>query len=140
MKQLIIDVRPFAKYLLIGWLAAIIIISSIPSLPTPKISIDKYVLRLDYLFHLCEYGGLALLAFLSFTGERFYLTFYKFLIIALSLVVFAFLDEFHQKLIPGRTFNPKDLISNITGIMASLILCILFFRKIANHLRDLNYC
>jgi VanZ family protein len=136
MIRLIIWLRIYAKYLLIIWLVFIIVVSSVPSLPTPKINTGKVVIRLDYLFHLCEYGALAFLAFLSFAGKEFNLAFSKYLLITLYLVLFAIFDELHQKLIPGRSFNPKDILSNITGILAGTIFCILFFRRIAKYLTE----
>ena len=135
MIQLIIRARGYAKFLLIGWLVVIIVLSSIPYLLTPKIHTGRFVIRLDYLFHLCEYVALAVLAFLSFTGKEFNLAFNKFFFITLSLVLFAIIDEFHQKLIPGRSFSPGDIMSNMAGILAGLLFCILFFRKIAKHIK-----
>jgi VanZ family protein len=135
MIRLLIRTRAYAIYLLTGWIVIIIVISSVPSLPSPRISTGKIVIRLDYLFHLCEYGALAVLAFLSFAGKDFNLTFRKKFFITLFLILFSVFDELHQKLIPGRSFNPRDILSNISGIMTGLVFCILFFRKIANHLK-----
>ena len=131
MLQLIIFLRPFARYLLIAWILAIIIVSSIPSIPILKIHTAKTEIRLDYLIHFCEYAALAFLAFLSFAGKEFKISSGKFILITLCLISFAFLDEFHQKLIPGRAFNVKDILSNIFGILAALPFCVVVFRKIA---------
>jgi VanZ family protein len=46
-------------------------------------------------------------------------------------MLFAIADEFHQKFIPGRTFNVKDIISNIIGVIGGLLFCIAVFRTIA---------
>jgi VanZ family protein len=40
-------------------------------------------------------------------------------------------DEFHQKLIPGRSFNVRDIYSNLTGIVSAVIFCVLLFRNIS---------
>jgi VanZ family protein len=138
MKRLIIFIRPYSKYLLVIWLVSIAAVSSIPSLPTPKIDTGKFEIRLDYLFHFCEYGLLAVLAFLTFAKEDFDLPLKKYLIITLALMVFAIADEFHQKLIPGRTFNSKDILSNLAGIIASLVFCFFIFRKVASGIKDHN--
>lgn len=104
-----------------------------------KIHTEKSDIRLDYLIHLCEYGVLAFMAFLTFTGSDFKLNFKKFIIISLSLIAFAIADEFHQKLIPGRTFNTKDIYSNIMGIVAAMIFCLVVFSKISGReKRDSN--
>jgi VanZ family protein len=93
-------------------------------------------IRLDYMMHFCEYGLLALLAFLSLVNIEFKMTLKKYLITAAFLILLAVLDELHQKLIPGRSFNVEDILSNITGILAGLIFCVLIFRKIARRLKD----
>jgi VanZ family protein len=122
--------RPLARYLLIAWLLTIVIVSSIPNIPTLKIHTARAEIRLDYLMHFCEYGFLTFLTFLSFTDNEFKVSYRKVIIIAVSLILFAVLDEFHQKLIPGRSFNPKDIMSNIAGIMAAAIFTIIVFRLI----------
>ena len=131
MLRLIIFLRPFARYLLISWFLTIIIVSSIPSLPTLKIHTSRSEIRLDYLIHFCEYAILAGMAFLTFAGKEFRLDYRKFMIITTLLIFFAILDEYHQKLIPGRAFNLKDIYSNIAGVVAALVFCIIIFRKIA---------
>jgi VanZ family protein len=130
MSELIIRFRPYAKYLLVLGVISILTISSLPSLPTPKINTGKIEIRLDYLFHLLEYGVLSIFAVLAYTGEYFKVRFKSFLIITICLVIFSVLDEFHQKLIPGRSFNPKDIMSNVSGVLAGLIFCIIVFRRI----------
>jgi len=131
MLRLIIFLRPFSRYLLIVWIFAIIFVSSTPSIPTLKIHTAKADIRLDYLIHFCEYGILAFLAFLSFARNVFMLSFRKYILITMGLILFAVLDEFHQKLIPGRAFNAKDIFSNLMGIFAVLLFSILVFRIIA---------
>jgi VanZ family protein len=133
MLKLIIFLRPLARYLLIAWVLIIIILSSIPNVPTLKIHTSGgAVIRLDYLMHFCEYGLLTFIAFLSFAGNEYKINFRKYILIIMSLIIFAVLDEFHQKLIPGRSFNLKDILSNITGIMVASIFTIVVFRSIAN--------
>jgi VanZ family protein len=132
MLRLIIFLRPFARYLFIAWIMTIFIISSTPSIPTLKLHTAKTEIRLDYLIHFCEYGILALMAFLSFAGKEFKISYRKFILITLFLISFAILDEFHQKLIPGRAFNVKDILSNLLGILAVLIFSMVIFRNIAD--------
>jgi VanZ family protein len=128
MIRLIKYIRPYARYLFIIWAITIIIVSSIPSIPTLKIHLAKSEFRLDYLMHFCEYGLLAFLAFLTFAGEMYMISARKYLSIVTSLIVFAILDELHQKLIPGRSYNINDILSNVTGILAALVFCIMVFR------------
>lgn len=105
-------------------------VSSIPKLPTLKIETEKGIIRLDYLIHFCEYGSLAFFVFLTYAGNRFRLSLKKYLTITSGLILFALADEFHQKLIPGRAFNMKDIYSNIAGIIAGLGFCVVVFRRI----------
>ena len=130
MLKLIIILRPVARYLLIAWGLTIIILSSIPNIPTLKIHTAKAEFRLDYLMHFCEYGVLTFVTFLSFAVEEFKIRFRKFMLITAFLVMFAALDELHQKLIPGRTCSMKDLTSDVTGILAAIIFTLLIFRSI----------
>ncbi len=116
------------------WVLIILSVSSIPNLPSPKIVTGGFKIRLDYLFHFCEYGALAFLAFLTFAKEAFNPGLKRYLLITLLLILLAVADEFHQKLIPGRTFNVKDILSNLSGIVAAVIFCSIMFRKIAKEL------
>jgi VanZ family protein len=110
-------------------------VSSIPYLPAPKINTGKVEIRLDYVFHFCEYGFLTFLALLAFVRNDFALSLKKYISVILCLLIFAFADEFHQKLIPGRAFNVKDILSNLCGIFGGLIFCIIVFRVIAEKLK-----
>jgi VanZ family protein len=138
MLKLIIYLRPVARYLLITWVITIIIVSSIPNIPTLKIHTAKHEIRLDYLMHFCEYGVLTFIAFLSFAGREFKIGYRKVLLITFSLIIFAVLDELHQKLIPGRSYNIKDIMSNVTGIVAVTIFTMFMFRSIGNILKKTN--
>ena len=130
MLKLIIYLRPFSRYLLIAWALTIIIVSSIPNIPTLKIHTAKSEIRLDYMMHFCEYGILTFMTFLSFAGNEFRVNYKTFIFITVSLILFAILDELHQKLIPGRTYSVKDIMSNVTGILAAGIFTVLVFRLI----------
>jgi VanZ family protein len=130
MVRLIILLQPFSRYLLIAWVIAIILVSSLPSIPSLKLQTANNEIRLDYLIHFLEYGALTFFTFLAFAGEKFILGFTKALILMLSILLFAVIDEYHQKLIPGRTFNYNDVISNILGVIAGVIFCFVIFRVI----------
>jgi VanZ family protein len=131
MFKLITFLRPFAGYFLVIWIITIILVSSVPSIPALKIHTQKADIRLDYLIHFLEYGALAFLTYLTFSGKDFRISSRKYLIITVCLMAFALADEFHQKIIPGRSFNSKDIISNLVGIAGGLVFCVLVFRKIA---------
>ena len=139
MIKLITLLRPFARYLLIVWVITIIIVSSTPNIPTLKIHTARSDIRLDYLIHFLEYGTLTVLSFLTFAGEGFFIGIRKILVITMILIFFAILDEYHQKLIPGRSFNYKDILSNLTGIIAGVVFCVVIFRMIrTSHLHKIQ--
>ncbi|HLN56792.1 MAG TPA: VanZ family protein [Bacteroidales bacterium] len=123
MIRVITFIKPYSGYILAAWVIAILAVSSTPNLPTLKLHTAKSDIRLDYLIHFCEYAFLAFMTYLAFSSEDFSMKAGRLLIIVAVLVIFATFDEFHQKLIPGRTFNPKDLLSNLTGICTSLLFC-----------------
>jgi len=126
--------KPHAGLLFIILIIAVITVSSIPSVPTLKIKTAHSSIRLDYLIHFCEYGALTFLALLWRVEEDFRINFRKFLFIIALLMLFAIADEFHQKLIPGRTFNVKDIVSNVAGVTGGLLFCIAVFRSIAKRI------
>jgi VanZ family protein len=51
-------------------------------------------------------------------------------------MLFAVADEFHQKLIPGRSFSLNDILSNLSGIVISAVITIVIFRKIKDRLKS----
>src|ERR1035437_3182328 len=130
MLKLIIFLRPFARYLLIAWVLTIIILSSLPNIPTLKIHTARAEIRLDYMMHFCEYGVLTFMAHLSFTGKEFKINYKKFILIMVSLILFAILDELHQKLIPGRTYSIRDVASDVTGVVAAIVFTLMVFRSV----------
>lgn len=136
--RLISSIKHWSGYLFIVWIILIITMSSIPSLPTLKIHTQKSTIRLDYFIHFCEYGMLAFLVFLRYSDNNFRLTLKKYSLFTIALILFAILDEFHQKLIPGRSFNVKDILSNITGVIAALVFCVVVFRMIRNKTEENN--
>jgi len=135
MIRIIIWFKPYSRYFLVMLTLAIIIVSSIPNIPTLKIHTAKSEIRLDYVMHFCEYGLLTFLAFLSFAGKEFRIDQRKAVLILISLILFAILDEYHQKFIPGRAFNTKDILSNITGILAVIIFTFVVFRFVRGRLK-----
>ena len=112
------------------WGLIIFILSSLPNIPTQKVNIWDEPFRLDYLEHFGVFAiwrGLFVVWKMKPIGH-FYVKNYIWSIIA--TLVFAAADEFHQIWIPGRTFNPLDLIYNMTGLLAAYSLGPLFLKGI----------
>ena len=114
---------------------AIVSISSIPDVPTLKVHLAKNVFRLDYLIHFCQFGLLTLVAFIAYSDKEFNMRPGKILLLISCIMLFALADEFHQKLIPGRTFNLKDIYSNLAGIIAATFFAVIIFRRIRYRMR-----
>lgn len=122
MIRLITFLKPFSIYVLTAWVIMIIVISLTPDLPVLKVHTAKKEIRLDYLIHFCEYGFTAFMAYLAFSGKNFRIAGWRLLLITACVILFALAEEFHQKMVPGRTFNIRDVLSNILGISAALAL------------------
>ena len=138
MLRLIIFLRPFARYILIAWVITIIALSSVPNIPTLKVHIAKTVFRVDHLVHFIQYGILSFVTFLTFAGREFKMPWWKFVMLTAGLILFAVADEYHQKYIPGRSSNLKDMASNISGILVTLIFSIVVFKMILLRLNKRN--
>ena len=136
MLRLIIFFKPYSKYLLAAWMTAVITVSSIPSLPTLKLETEGSVIRLDYLIHFIEYGIMIVLALMAFSDRLFSIQTRKLAIVTAGIVLFAIVDEFHQKLIPGRSFNVKDILSNVTGITSGVIFYLLILKMLKKRLSE----
>ena len=105
---------------------AIITLSSIPNLNPPPIKI----LAADKLAHFIEYGIFAFLAFRSFSRignssspNR------TFLFAALFVCVFAVMDEYYQRFVPGRHFDIYDILTDLGGALIVLVLLLIRMRR-----------
>ncbi|MCD4769226.1 MAG: VanZ family protein [Bacteroidales bacterium] len=129
MYRIIQIFKPVAGYFLVLWIILIILFSSLPKLPDINIKTDNFSLRIDYIIHLLEYGSLTFFTILTFAPAEVKLVARKVLIVFISLLLFAMADEFHQLIIPGRTFNPVDLLFNALGIIGGTIITVLTGRR-----------
>lgn len=132
MLRLITIIKPFSGYILAAWVIMIIVISLTPDLPVLKLHTAKKEIRLDYVIHFCEYGFMAFMAYLAFSRRDFRITAAGLVTITACIILFALAEEFHQRMVPGRTFNFKDIISNILGIVTALGVFSVINRKMNN--------
>ena len=121
MKKYISRYRKISGYFFWFWLIILLTLSSLPNIPTQHVEIGKESLRLDYVFHLCAYGLLTILLHV-WKSEKYKDHKYHQAIMLILLIILAITDEFHQLLIPGRSFNPVDLYCNIGGILAGTVI------------------
>ena len=121
MKVLFGYIKSLAPYLLAVWVIVILVFSSIPKVPEIKFDTGKLEIKIDYILHFTEYFALAGLALLTFAKDITILRSPRVVLITVCLLFFAALDESHQLLIPGRSFNISDMISNFAGIFAGIL-------------------
>lgn len=119
------------RYLFWFWLILIITLSSIPFFSAPKVEIKQFhfEIRLDYIFHFTIYLIFSIIFFLWKINGKKQRKFHILAIIVILSIILAVFDEFHQKLIPGRTFNPIDLVYNCAGLFTGFIFSIIISRR-----------
>lgn len=113
----------FAKHHLpaILYAALIIAVSSMPNLHAGAINVPG----LDKAAHFAEYAIFSVLVFRSFANisSRMHIN-YTFLLSLLFISIFAIIDEFYQRYIPGRDSDVLDIIFDLLGSI--LILFVLW--------------
>jgi len=114
--------------LLGGWLFAILVLSVLPFKQEKQIELVGMPFRLDYLEHFAVFFILGFLYVL-----RTKMNFPRRLNEMFLLIVYAVITEVIQLLIPGRTFNPWDLIYNVSGFVISSVLV---YKIIKNRKRE----
>lgn len=75
---------------------------------------------LDKVIHFSEFFALTF-AFICWRGSKYSSGFTLILLAFLSSSLIAVLDESYQLLIPGRSFNPVDILFDIGGASAAIL-------------------
>ena len=86
-----------------------------------KIDVKDQSFRLDYILHFLVYFSLAIL-YLLWKADKYFKV--KPVLLAYFFVgglILSGLSEYAQTFIPGRTFNPVDFYSNVSGIIVGVI-------------------
>lgn len=104
----------------------ILTLSSISNLPAPKIGL----LRADSLVHFLEYAVFAFLLFrsISHLSSKLRLPLAA-LLSLLALSIFAVADEYLQSFIPGRTSDVYDVLADLAGGVAVILLLLLIYSR-----------
>jgi VanZ family protein len=115
----------YFRLLFISWSLLIIISSSIPHLPAPKIKLpvpgSEMKIRIDYLFHFLEFFILSILFIFMKMNHSAKLKFKHiswYVVLGMSAPFFI---ELYQELIPGRTFNIIDFLYNSLGLVSGIL-------------------
>lgn len=132
MHKFIIRYKPLFRVFFWIWLLLILILSSTPKLPDLKLNTDGSVIRIDYAIHFIEYFLLVTLFLLWRIKIDLNPTIMIIITTFLVGLITGFIDEFHQKLIIGRSYNPKDMLSNFIGVLAGVIV-VTFYLKIISY-------
>jgi hypothetical protein len=107
--------RRLKPYLLpLLWMAAIYVLSSIPSQHIPKVGAWDFVLKKGA--HMGAYAVLAWLWRRTLPAKRAA----GWLALAIT-VLYAVTDEFHQTLVPGRLGNAADVLVDTAGALLGLV-------------------
>ncbi len=105
------------------WAIVLIVLNVIPNFTPESLTKENSdFIRTDYIQHFLSFLGLPLLYFLS--GKRTVVDRYitNIHIIILTGIIFAAMTECLQIFVPGRAFNPVDMILNISGLVAGVII------------------
>lgn len=110
--------RKLARYTpVILWMTLIFWISSIPDLPSNNVDVLDFLMKKTA--HFLEYTILFLLWYRTIGKKN------PFLALIFSLI-YAFTDEIHQLLVPGRTGKLTDVAIDFSGMLISALLIVKF--------------
>lgn len=115
------------------WLGLIFIVSSIPYLSVPGFKFNIILFQTDYILHWFQYT--VLISLFVIWRNKIKSEFNKRIgFSALVLGIFiASIDETHQLFIPGRHFNPMDMVYNYLGVVTGILIAFLQIRKQEKH-------
>ena len=115
----------YFRLLFISWSLLIIISSSIPHLPDPKIKVpvpgSGMNIRIDYVIHFLEFFILSILFIFMKMNHSAKLRFKHISWYVVLGMAAAFFIEVYQELIPGRTFNIIDFLYNSLGLLTGVL-------------------
>jgi VanZ family protein len=102
------------KFIAFIYAVLIFIISSIPQINPPFLGFEAE----DKFYHFVEYSIFSLLLFLAFfTAKTEFFRRNVFLFSCLIGIIYAYSDEFHQRLVPGRSYELYDFLADCLGII-----------------------
>jgi len=123
--------RNLFQLLFWSWLLFILANSLFPKqIDTGGSSTEFLFLRMDYFVHFGAYFLLALFFFFWQANGHLVLFKSQFLFFLGGAVILAIGSEFLQMIIPGRSFNEYDLLSNSIGLASGIILPQIFYKRL----------
>lgn len=111
-----------------AWVILIFVGSSIPRLPASPFGMPR---GSDKIAHFLEYLILAFLFYRGIRGERWRGGIPAWLIVLVTGLAIASIDEYHQTYIPGRDANLLDWTADMTGIGTGALIGLRRYRTLA---------
>ncbi|MCU0370596.1 MAG: VanZ family protein [Bacteroidales bacterium] len=110
-------------------LAVMLALTYYPDLPDLKVRIRNEWFRLDYIGHLGFYAAISASFITWRTGWRGKIPGILIFFTILAGVATGIITEFSQLAIPGRSFNPVDMVYNLAGVLAGVAVVYALSRK-----------
>ena len=129
--RLALGIKPYARFVFFAWL---LIILGYTIVPNPEgsegIRLDKGIIRLDYLIHFVSFCFLSLLYCLWFANVKLKINI-SYLIYAIApSIILAFILEYVQQYVEGRSYNEIDFLFNGLGALSGLFIYFFFSRSL----------
>ena len=116
--------------LLIVWTLVILALSITPGNYLPKIRLELF--SIDTFTHFSFYFGLSILSVFYSFKKNWIRHFALLIILAISVLYGGLIEIIQEELIPGRSFDKFDILSNsagsVTGILVSKIIGLYYFK------------
>ena len=103
-----------------GWTILIVLLTSMPSNPDILHQKKDAIIRLDYLEHIFFFVVLTILYYMAYLTIAGQITRIKLIYWLAGGIVFASITEIYQIIIPGRAYNPVDLVLNLAGLVIGI--------------------
>jgi len=113
----------FFRVLFSVYIVLILWVSLNPSSGITRLGINESSYRVDYFLHAIAFLVLPIIAYFSSSDNK--KRKFWWILIAISVVI-AIGTEFLQNFVPDRTFNPLDILSNLSGLFIGIILVTLY--------------
>jgi VanZ family protein len=115
------NLRTISAILFFTLLAALIALTYWPDMPDVKLRIRHEWIRLDYIGHLGFYAAVAFSFILWRVGWRKKIPLLLLVLTLAAGIALGIVTEYSQQLIPGRSFNPMDMLYNCVGVTVGVV-------------------
>ena len=123
------SLRTIFAFLFFTLLAAMLALTYYPDLPDLKVRIKNEWFRLDYIGHLGFYAAISASFIIWRTGWRGKIPGILIFFTILAGTITGIITEFSQLAIPGRSFNPVDMMYNCAGVLVGVAVVYALSRK-----------